>query len=377
MARRAMSKGVGEILEKQMAGSVPVFKETEDEINRDVQIMQALNWYNSMANDNKERSWFVSFLKDQNKFDANQLAQIKTFDSGMFSRAGRYAHMIHNGFPIESWALPIIQDVIVKIESRFETKTEVDSGSSGPSVQDRMNEKASEFAGNLLSIIDDFTNGVKDGSLKKSDDESFFSIQSFIQINEIKPLIAGRIVPHIEYDKNQWEKALKDKEGYEDYTDSQIKRMVRFYEWIVDGLNGRVAEKPARKSRKRKQKSPQQLVKAVKYLDKTTDFGGVTSITPDKIIGAERLITFNVKYREFAIFESKSGGFSIKGTTIQNIDESKSVCKRIREKYVKDLLKTAKDQGIRAIRNAYNPINAKENVPNGRLNGDTLIVRVL
>lgn len=379
MARTAVSKGVSDILEKQMAGSVPVYKPTEDEINKDIQVMHALNWYNSMANDNKERGWFASYLKDAKTFTTEQLNLIKTFDSSIFSGTGRYCHMITNGFPIESWATPKIQVVIERIKKRFETKQDVSTDSSvlsGPSVQDRMNEKANEFAGNILNHVDEFLTGIMSGDIKKSDDESFFNVESFIKVNDIKPLVANKIVPHVSYAKSEWTEALKNNEGYEHLTESQIKRMIRLYDWILDGLNGRVAEKAVRKTRKRKQKSPQQLTKNVKYLAKSDEYS-IESTTPDKIIGAERLITFNVKYREFSIYESKSAGFTIKGTTIQNIDESKSTSKKIREKYLKDLLKTASTQGIRAIRNAYQLINSKDSVPTGRLNGDTLIVKVL
>jgi len=62
---------------------------------------------------------------------------------------------------------------------------------------------------------------------------------------------------------------------------------------------------------------------------------------------------------------------------VYNFDVKKSFAKKIRETYIKDLLTTASKSGIRAIRNKYNSINAKEFIPKGRINGDTLLVCVL
>jgi hypothetical protein len=191
-------------------------------------------------------------------------------------------------------------------------------------------------------------------------------------------LIAGHILGYLETEKQEFTDALTNPEGYEYLRETHIKRVIRFIDWMVEGLEGKKAEKPTRRKRKKKVKTPEQLTKSVKYLPSTKEYGGLESIPVTKIVGAQRLIIFNVKYRQFSIYEALSDrGFGIKGTTLQNFDPNKSKVKRIREKYLPELLKAAQTQGIRAINNQFNPINAKEETPTGRINKDCILLRVL
>jgi len=383
MARgRAISKSVGQVLSKQLAGSRPVF-DTDDldhEYSSDVQVMSALNWYSSMASDKKERTWFVAYMKEQKIFTGSDLSRIKDFDSKIFSRVGRYCQMLSDGYPIDSWALPKIQEVVRDLQLRLKPVANSSYSSSGPSVQDRMNEKALEYASNIQTVIDDFTLTIRDR--KKSEDSDVFDIVSFVNVHEIKPLMANRIVPYIEESKNTWADVVKSqdpdiREGYSIYTTSQMNRIIRFHDWILEGLSAKGSEKKVRKPRKTKKKTPTQLVKAVQFLDSTKEYGGLKSIKPESIIGAGKLVMFNTKYREFTIFEASDvDGFGMKGTTLQGFDPSKSVCKRVREQYVKDLLGTT-SKGIRAIRNGFKSINSKENTPTGRINKDCILVKVM
>jgi hypothetical protein len=65
---------------------------------------------------------------------------------------------------------------------------------------------------------------------------------------------------------------------------------------------------------------------------------------------------------------------SIKGSTIQNFAESKSVCKTLRKPDVtiQELLKAGKV----ALRNIITDIRATEKVLTGRINADTILLRV-
>jgi len=379
MARsRSSSKGVSDQIQKQMSGTMPVFdsKKATDEIEIDIQIANALNWYNTMASDNKERKWFLTYAEKNKLLTKGEVGRAKTMDSTIFSRVGRYTEMLSNGFPIEEWAQKYIDACVAKVKKNLSEKKTVTK--SGPSIQDRMREKANEFAGMILNDIDEFLDGVISGDIKKSDDESFFNIQSFIQVNEIKPLVANKIVPDIEYAKNEWVQALKNSEGYDYLTESQIKRMIRFYDWILEGLNIRASTKhTTKRTRKRKEKTPAELVKRIKYLEKTDLYGGHVSVAPEKLIGAIKVCLFNTKTRQMYLLESQDKrGFTVKGTTIQNVNIDKSVCKRIRETQVNGLLQIAKTQGIRELKTAFNKITSNPGIANGRMNANMIIMKV-
>jgi hypothetical protein len=69
-----------------------------------------------------------------------------------------------------------------------------------------------------------------------------------------------------------------------------------------------------------------------------------------------------------------AAGLNIKGSTIQNFAESKSVQKKLRKPEVTlpELLKAGKV----ALRNVLTDIRAVESVLTGRINTDTILLRV-
>lgn len=383
MSRKSssVSKGVSDILDRTMAGSHPVFnpKKGKEQVEIDVQVMHALNWYANMANDAKERAWFIAYASQTGLLTKQECQKSKEIDAGVFVRAGRYAHMMTNGFPIESWTKDTIEKCISRLRKKFsDKKVVIEEKKNAPSIQDRMDEKAYEISNFVTTQIDSFLETLAAGKIKKSDDESFFSMTSYLNSNEIKSPIASRVLKKLELDIQEWRDAEKNNEGYDYLTDSEIKRMVRFVGWIEEALKLKIAEKTtAKKTRKKKQKTPQELTKKVKFLARTDLYGGIDSITPDKILGSEKVIIYNIKTREYSIYESLDKlGLSFKGTTIQNFDEKKSVSKKIRETHIKSLLDTTQKQGIRATKNAFDSIKAKQFLPNGRTNENSIIMKV-
>jgi hypothetical protein len=102
----------------------------------------------------------------------------------------------------------------------------------------------------------------------------------------------------------------------------------------------------------------------------------VTSINPIRIVGAYRLLAFNVKTRMlFDYGTSASTGFIMKGTTIQNSDESISRCIRLRKP--EEFLQIALSNTANQFDKAWEKLTTKESKPNGRINDDIILLRVL
>ena len=95
---------------------------------------------------------------------------------------------------------------------------------------------------------------------------------------------------------------------------------------------------------------------------------------PTKIIGAEKVILFNVKTKTCTILEASTrNGLSVKGTTIIDFDADKSKSKRLRKP--EPLLKAIReDGGIRSVKNAFGLSNTVEKEAKGRVNSDTVIL---
>jgi hypothetical protein len=102
----------------------------------------------------------------------------------------------------------------------------------------------------------------------------------------------------------------------------------------------------------------------------------IKSINPAEIIGASQLWIFNTKNRKLGVYNTLDAeGLSVKGTTIINFDEVKSVMKTLRkpETILPEIIKGGKVY----MRNVMTTINSVEMQMNGRINKDIVILRVI
>ena len=100
------------------------------------------------------------------------------------------------------------------------------------------------------------------------------------------------------------------------------------------------------------------------------------SIPPIKVVGGTRLFTFNTKTRVISEYITQdTKGFEISGTTIKNFDKVNSRCRNLRKPA--EFFPEIFDRSPKQIDKAWNDLKTKERVPNGRINGDTILLRVM
>ena len=115
-------------------------------------------------------------------------------------------------------------------------------------------------------------------------------------------------------------------------------------------------------------------MKSLKYKTEDTE-NKLVSINPVKIIGAEKLWIYNVKTRKLGVYvTSDAAGLDVKGSSILNYKYSESISKTLRKP--KDVLSRVLDGGKVVLRKVMNEINAKPQELNGRINKDTILLRV-
>jgi hypothetical protein len=166
------------------------------------------------------------------------------------------------------------------------------------------------------------------------------------------------------------------KEGYSNFSKPQLKKLIAWCDQVILDC-GKIAGEAikSRKPRKRKTKTPEQLVAKVKVMDEHKEFK-LKSIPAKDIIGAMQLWVFNTKNRKLGCYHAiDADGLSIKGSSIINFNESKSVQKTLRkpEATLPEILKGGKVY----LRNALDSIRAVESGLTGRLNADIILVRVV
>ena len=198
-----------------------------------------------------------------------------------------------------------------------------------------------------------------------------------MQSHQVKSIQAKKIAEWFKPIAEEIEEAIAGKcpqlnEGYDFLTKPQKKKYYKLLQGIVNGCI-ESAENAPKRTRKKKVKTPEQLVAKVKYEQSNKEYN-LSSIDPTQILGAKKLIAFNTKYRHLIVYETMDpGGFIIKGTTLQNYSKDLSKSKTLRKP--KDILKNVTG-GIRQFNNTWNTINSKEKTVNGRINSNTVLLKV-
>ena len=132
--------------------------------------------------------------------------------------------------------------------------------------------------------------------------------------------------------------------------------------------------KVTRKVRKPKTVSKEKLVSKIKY-KKTDEALRLVSIDPAEIIGSKELWIYNTKTRKLGKYvAAEFADLGIKGTSITGFNEDLSVQKTIRKPDEK--LKEFKSAGKVALRKFLDEINATDIKLNGRINEDTILLKV-
>jgi hypothetical protein len=167
---------------------------------------------------------------------------------------------------------------------------------------------------------------------------------------------------------------LKDAYAYMKAAD--YKRYDAFYTKLFEGIAqyGQV-KKATKKAAVRKPPQKEKLVAKLKYQknDTTTK---LVSVNPVDIIGATELWVYNTKTRKLGkyVAEEMGGALGVKGTAITGFNESKSVQKTLRkpELQLKEFMTAGKIQ----LRKFLDDIKATEIKLNGRINSDTILLKV-
>jgi len=244
-----------------------------------------------------------------------------------------------------------------------------------PSIQERIKEAAYRMTEELEDAIEGF----------QTDPENFdpkaFKILNLLKGKEVKAAHARLIKTLYSRDLAELEELASGKadeqlkEGYSHRTKKQIRNLIAFYQEIMSACDMLAQEaKVNRKPRKTKVVPKDKLVAKLKYM-KSNEPLKLVSINPADIIGSKELWVFNTKTRKLGKYiASEFNDLGVKGTTITGFDEFKSIQKTVRKP--EDKLKEFKSAGKVQLRKFLEDINATDTKMNGRINEDTVLLKV-
>jgi len=244
-----------------------------------------------------------------------------------------------------------------------------------PSIQERLRETAFKMTEEIEDAIEGFQND------PENFDPKAFKMLNLLKGKEvkaaharvIKTLYSRDLAELLELASGNADEQLK--EGYSHRTKKQIRNLIAFYQEIMSACDMLAQEaKVNRKPKARKAQPKEKVVAKMKY-KKSDEPLKLVSINPVDIIGSKELWIFNTKTRKLGRYvadEYKDLG--VKGTTITGFNATTSVCKTLRKP--EDKLKEFKAAGKVQLRKFLDSINATDTMMNGRINEETILLRV-
>jgi hypothetical protein len=240
-----------------------------------------------------------------------------------------------------------------------------------PTIQDRLAEKTSDQIGELEGHYDEVLVGA-----------SKFKHYDFLVANNIPQSQLAKFKDA--FMARQFElvaaKSKEDRdlvEGYKHFKTTDFTRILAWIEALMEAIEQyRGVKKATKKVRAPRAVSKEKQVAKVKFLKEEKTLK-LVSVNPADILGASELWIYNVRTRKLGkyVADSLSVTLGIRGTTIVGFDPTKSVSKTIRkpEEKLKEFARASKVQ----LRKFLDDIRATETRMNGRLNEDTILLKVL
>jgi hypothetical protein len=348
----------------------------------------SMEWYRLESSGKELKPKVINWMSG-NGYTKEQIKAFKdTKDNRCGTTMGAIAANLLRGMPAvrsdfnegrdtAEWLHKAIKAVIEEgkndeVESE-DTVTEVKI-TAQPSIQERVKEAAMKMTVEIEDAIESF----------QTDPEAFdpkaFKLLNLLRGRQVKAAHA-RIIKEL-YSRNYNElveaATTKDeqlKEAYAYLSKANLKKITLFYNEILSACDMLAQEaKVNKKPRAQKPTDKSKIVAKMKYL-KQDDKLKIVSINPQDIIGAKELWVFNVKTRKLGKYvTTEFSELNVKGTTITGFNENTSVQKTLRKP--EEQLKEFKAAGKVVLRKFLEDIKAVDIKLNGRLNEDTVLLKV-
>jgi hypothetical protein len=337
-------------------------------------LVNALSWYANQYGPKESKKYTLDYLK-KNKFDKAVIEKIADVDDWRFGNLGFCCRVVTNGAQLNENQLDWIEAKINQLAASTEKEliiSEFEKPKESVSIQDRIYIQCNSYISDIEDIIDQLI-----ATKRKVD----FNPYDWMTKNDIKAVHAKQIIEHFIPTKEELVLAISKKdpdlvEGYSNFKKNELKLYHDLIESIIDDCDKIINNKKiTRKPKKKKAVSLDKKVSKVQYKKDDIEYK-LASINPIDIVGAKQLWVFNTKTKKLGFYLSNDDtGFGVKGTTLENYDELLSIQKTLRKPLdiLPNVLKAKKTE----LKKIMSGINSKEAPLNGRINSDTILLKVI
>lgn len=339
-------------------GSEPIELDTENYS----QYRDALNWYNYMYDHDQAREWLLDFMK-KNGFERAQIADVRRCPKhAVPTTIGWQARMMANGNKLTESSMNYFNqrlDDLFALAQLYKSEETVAADRPVVNIQDRVQAKIQHLITECEEAIDN---------------DPALNIYDWLTGKEASPQAANAI-------RDFYAKCVGDHEPDEFDTRAEKKArelQKKFWEEFVALIDRYINNKKAvkvRKPREKKVKSAVELIKNMKFQKEDKSLK-IVSVHPAEVIGAKQLWTYNTKYKKLTRYDASGpNGIQVKGTTLIGYDAETALSKSLRKPDIS--LQSLLSAGKVALRTFMDTINTASSVPNGRINEQTVLLRVV
>jgi hypothetical protein len=343
------------------------------------EIADALRWYHQNKTSDDAREYLISYLVKTNQITQIQKDAAKSLSACWHVTEGWFARILSRGASVPQKNIDYFNGKILTFFERLEpivldlrSKQATKNPENVISIQERVLEKTNFYIMELEAKFDEFWH--------KTSPEDFIPY-TWMTENGVKPMHATKIADYFRQRAKDWVLMVEARK-----TDEYVREAYpRTHKEYLHGANILMmfvsdAEKlasnknAAKKPRKKKPVSFEKKVKGLKYKTEDTE-NKLISVNPIKIIGSTQLWVYNVKTRKLGVYiAADAAGLGVKGSTIENYKYKESISKTLRKP--KEILTRVLSGGKVVLRKVMDEINAKPSELNGRINKDTILLRV-
>lgn len=375
--------------ETKYLGGEPIFPEQPAAEGRNSAIARGLMWYHRFYGRKDAREMMASYLDSHGRTVDGKVMRKVPDTEFMLPTFAWLSRMTMRGLELTEHEMMTMENEVtrllntinkpeVKEASKFATtaKTDAQVTAAKASIQEVMREKASEAAGELEGLYDEF---MLAGAPTKHTFRPIDEVSKKNVLPQHIPMITAGWTTKLEEMKRLVEgKDAQLVQGYAFLSKQQVKNVIKFIELVLNDLNSYISvKKTARAPRARKAIPVEKQVSKLKYLkvfkDPATKLD-LVSISPVKLHGASEAWVYDTAKRKIHhyVADEYSKTFTIKGSTLLGFDSAKSEIKTLRKpaEQLKEIM-----GGRPAARKFFNEIRAVSVSPTGRFNAGMVILK--
>jgi hypothetical protein len=360
-----------ELIQKTQAASGMIkgssFEPTTSPMSYSLDLIKALNYYNSTYDIKDKIKWTLDYISDK-----NQKKILSSVPDHEFHSIGALIRLKTRNQFLEDRELNRIDLEIKRLLGiGYSLKKHDESSEVTAKVsfhQENSLSDAEKIAADFDSMIDDF---IKDNKVP--------DFSEYLKNNSVSTRTSNKIPELFSSTIGEIQEALSGTdndliEGYSNFTRPRLKKLLTVYQSIEEACNKqKIVARITRKPRKQREKPVSKIIEKVKY-QKEDEQLKLKSELPSKLVGATEVWLYNTRYKKLQVYKvAEPSKMTIKGTTLIGWDHESSKCKTIRKP---EQLVSYQSMGKREIAKAFKDLKSKEQAVTGRLNEQTIILKV-